>query len=99
MQTDSTNNRLMDKNDSELGAEEQFVMCNELVRGWLEYIGTHERLMLGTQLRAIGVIGGLAMRMCELSKEEVHDATTELSNLMAEIYLTAHDHIQPAPLH
>jgi len=77
---------------------EQFAMCNDLVQMWINYTHEHPNLMLGTQLRAFGVCAGLAMRICDLEKSEVQEATESMSSLAQDVYQRAEDKVVASTL-
>lgn len=88
----------MKNEEASLADQAQFLHCNNLVQGWLNYCHDNPEIMLGTQLRAAAVCSAMSMRLCDLEDKDFDSATHDLVSLMKDVYVKSADAIKPATL-
>lgn len=77
---------------------EQMKYAHEMVQAWISYSVEKPQVMLGTHLRSMAIITGLAMRMCGLDRQMVGPALAAISETAIGAYEHAMEEVQLATI-
>lgn len=79
-------------------SDPQMAAAHEMVQQFITYSVDNPHVMLGTYLRSLSIIAGLAMRMCEMNEEHMAEALEAMKMTVLEAYRQSEDGFTPATL-
>lgn len=78
--------------------DDQMQAAHDLVAAWVEFTAENPQIMLGTHLRSMAIISGLAMRMCGLERDKIAEAIAAINTTIVDAYEKSEGDIKQATL-
>lgn len=78
--------------------DEQMQAAHDMVASWVEFTMENPQIMLGTHLRSMAIISGMAMRMCGLEQDKIAEAIAAINTTIVDAYEKSEEDLKRATL-